>query len=326
MSEGAGIKAPKTLADVSHLFFSNAEDGRGQTERARDASGVAEVDGDVEERGRWRPTRIVVVTGGSDAPGKSTVAANLATALTTHGSAALFDADPKLPNARFYLGLPSWHYLSPLAAQGEPAPNTVTDSGLVVADWASADAPVDGLGSGELVYVDVEGIGRTGLDYAVVDVPVSRVGWMAAAASRVDRFVVVARPGLAGFERAFGALAALSRRAGVAGAGLVVNMVPDLGYAPAFHAKLAAAAERLLSMEVRLLGGVVLEPGVGAEQREHGAIVAFRPDAASALLLREIASDVLTDRPGRNPVPAEPGEVARAEVDHESEARAHSAS
>jgi hypothetical protein len=46
-------------------------------------------------------------------------------------------------------------------------------------------------------------------------------------------------------------------------------------------------------VDVHLLGAVLPEPGLGAEQRERGAIVSSRPDAASALSLRQIVSNVL---------------------------------
>lgn len=331
MSDGAGIKTPKTLADVSHLFFSNAEEEGGEVVPACEAlerevrtpsSGRA----GGEDRGRWRRTRTFVVTGGPGSPGKSTVAVNLATALTTRGCVGLFDADPKLPNARFYLGLPSWHYLSPLTGEGVSAPITVTDSGLIVADWACGDTPADGLGPGNPVYVDVEGVGRCALDFAVVDAPISLVDWMSGIVDSVDHFLVVAKPGLSGFEEAFGVLALLARRVGVRQAFTTVNMVPDLGYAASFHAKLSAASERLLSMETVLLGAVVYEAGLGAEQREHGAIVASRPDAAAALLLRGMALNALDDRSGDSGTPVEPGEGARTEVDDEREAQAHGAS
>jgi MinD-like ATPase involved in chromosome partitioning or flagellar assembly len=324
MGDGAGIKTPKTLADVSHLFFSTVEEA-GDAVRVREVPERLDGPADDEERGRWRRTRTFVVTGGSGGPGKSTVAVNLATALTARGCTGLFDADPKLPNARFYLGLPSWHYLSPLPG-GEPAPNTVTDSGLIVVDWASGEAPADGPAPGGRAYVDVESAGRCGLDFAVIDAPISRAEWIARVASRVDCFLVVARPGLEGFEEAFGALAVLARRAGVRQAFTAVNMIPDLGYAASFHAKLSAVAERLLSMEVVLLGAVVHEAGLGATQREHGPIVESRPDTAAALLLRGMASNALDDGSGDQAASIEPGEVARTEAQDEREARAHGAS
>jgi MinD-like ATPase involved in chromosome partitioning or flagellar assembly len=312
MGDGAGIKTPKTLADVSHLFFSTAEEA-GDAVLRHDVPADGGAPARDEDRGRWRRTRTFLVTGGSGGPGKSTVAVNLATAFTVRGCTGLFDADPKVPNARFYLGLPSWHYLSPMPG-GEPAPNTVTDSGLIVVDWACGEAPADGAAPGERVYLDVESAGRCGLDFAVIDAPISRADWMVRIAPHVDHFLVVARPGLAGFEEAFGALAVLARRVGVRQAFTAINMIPDLGYAASFHAKLSAVAERLLSMEVVLLGAVVHEAGLGAVQREHGAIVESRPDTAAALLLRGMASNALDDGSGDSTAPVEPGEVARAEV------------
>lgn len=333
MSDGAGNRIPKTLADVSHLFFSNEEERTGEATSRREGAerrpgGRASSPAALlaNERERWRRTRIALVTGGPGSPGKSTVAVNLAAALTFRGSVALFDADPKLPNARFFLGLPSWHYLSPVTGDGTPAPVTVTESGLIVADWATGDAPVDGLRGGDLIYVDVEAAGRCGLDYAIIDAPASRIAWITEMAGRVDRFVIVARPGRSGFEEAFGTLALLARRAGVRRAAAVVNMVPDRDYAAAFHAKLSTAAERLLSMDVSLLGGLVFQAGLGAEQREHGVIVRSRPGATTALLLREMASNAFAGEGANDPLPREPVSTANEEVSHDSEVRENSAS
>jgi MinD-like ATPase involved in chromosome partitioning or flagellar assembly len=309
MSEGSGKKSPKTLADVSHLFFSNAEE-RQPTKPSEAPDGVAS--GAAEPLGgaalpsreigttspparsdRRRTTRVFVVTGSDGGPGKSTVAANLAQALLRHGSVGLYDADPCVPNARFYLGFPSWDYLSPITGEGAQAPAAVSASGLVVVDW-SAGGPSTGVALPDSVSVQVPDAGTYELDYAVVDAPLSRAVPLCAGRGATPFFVVVAEPGLAGFERAFAALARLARDAGAREAGVVVNRVPSLSYAKAFCAKMRLAANRLLSMEARFLGGVIGESNLGAEQRERGVLVKSRPDAAAALMLKEVAANALS--------------------------------
>jgi MinD-like ATPase involved in chromosome partitioning or flagellar assembly len=280
MDENAGSRAPKTLADVSHLFFSS-------TVKATEESPAQ----DVAAPGR---TRLLVVTGGDDSPGKSTIAVNLAQALVPHGRVAIFDADPSVPNARYFLGLPSWHYLSPLTGGGEAAPVIATEAGVVVTDWSHSGAATNGLlGSGDVVYTDVPDGGRQALDFVVVDVPASRTEMLSVLGAHWPAFIVAARPVRTGFEHAFAALRNLRREANVSSAALVVNGASNEAHARAFHAKMRAAAGRLLSVDVRLLGAVLPEPGLGAEQRERGAIVASRPDAAVALSLRQIASSAL---------------------------------
>jgi ATP-binding protein involved in chromosome partitioning len=310
MDEDAGSRSPKTLADVSHLFFSRVEEGSNEPPedaptgfddepRAEDDSRVhddsaeevlAEPSAEIESHAR---TRVFVVTGGDDAPGKSTVAVNLAHALVPHGRVALFDADSSVPNARFYIGLPSWHYLSPLTGSGESAPDVVTDAGVLVGDWSNdGSGPADSMGNGPVIFADVPDVGRAAMDFVVVDVPASNnelISWLA---TRGPEYVIAARGGRRGFESAFVALRSLRAWAGAGSAGLVVNRVPD-GEASEFHAKIAAAARRLLSVEVRLLGSVPTEPGIGAEQRERGALVASRPDASAALAMRAIATGLL---------------------------------
>ena len=301
MDEDSGSRSPKTLADVSHLFFSNVgESAEDPPEAAVRPGGGSSDDAAVKRRGvvvenaRLRRTRLFVVTGGDDSPGKSTVAVNLAQALVPFGRVALFDADPRIPNARYFLGLPSWHYLSPLTGGGVPAPNMVTDSGVVVTDWSSGgNGEDDGLGAGGVVYMDVPESGRTPMDFVVVDVPVSRRKLLSRLAAHASTYIVTARPGRRGFEHAFVALKRVRRESDAESIALVINGSANENYAKAFHAKMETAAKRLLSVDVHLVGAVLPEPGLGAEQRERGAIVSSRPDAASALSLRQIASNVL---------------------------------
>ncbi|MBD3348516.1 MAG: hypothetical protein GF400_04895 [Candidatus Eisenbacteria bacterium] len=279
MSEDSSSRSPKTLADVSHLFFSGGMQASPEAAEARP---------DVES------SSVFVVTGADGGPGKSTIAVNLAQAMTGRGRTALYDADPRVPNARFYLGLPSWNYLSPLTGDGTPAPNTLADSGLLIVDGASDGAAFEGVAAeAPLVRVELASGESYATDFVVVDASLRAAARIAGGTALERHFIVVARPGRRGFFEAYTALAALSRAGGLASAGLVVNRVSSTSYARAFHAKMQVAAERLLSMKLVFLGGVIREPGLGALQRERGAMVRSRPDATSALLLREIASNAL---------------------------------
>ncbi|MFH1501535.1 MAG: hypothetical protein ABIG03_00675 [Candidatus Eisenbacteria bacterium] len=293
MSEGSSNGNPKTLADVSHLFFSGAGAQRDEGVDAADRPTV-EVGRPPEHADTPAATRVFVVTGADAAPGKSTVAVNVAQSLVVHGRTGLYDADSRVPNARFYLGLPSWHYLSPLTGGGTPAPNVLTDSGLVVVDGVpGADISVADRGGDGVVSAQLPGGDACVLDYAVVDAPLSAAVGLAADRGLATRLIVVSRPGERGFFETHAVLARLAREAGVRAAGQVVNRAPSTSYARAFHAKTRLAAERLLSVDVSFLGGLVREPDLGALQRERGVMVRSRPDATSALLLREIASNAL---------------------------------
>ncbi|HYW67994.1 MAG TPA: hypothetical protein VE960_00165, partial [bacterium] len=241
-----------------------------------------------------RPTRVFVVTGGDDAPGKSTVAINLAHAFAKFGRAAIFDADPSVPNARYFLGLPSWNYLSPMTGDGNPAPNALSEAGVIIRDWSgSAAGDGDELAAGDVIHTDVPESGREPLDFAVVDAPITRSRLLARLAGRSTVYVVVARPNRSGFENTFAALRALKTECGADSAAIVVNGASSEGSAEVFFAKIRTAAERLLSMTVEFVGAVAGETGLGAEQRERGAIVTARPDATVALALRQVATRTL---------------------------------
>jgi len=309
MSEDSSNESPKSLADVSHLFFSGGSSGAGpQAEKpsteadvpaseptgSSNATRPADTGAAESDRDDRRPTRVFVVTGGDGRPGKSTVAVNVAEALTAHGRTVLCDTDPRIPNARFYLGLPSWNYLSPLTGGGEPAPNVLADAGLLVVDGTAGLMEKCAGGSvRHLLSVELPCGETCDVDFVVIDSPIRRAALSAEEIGQPASFMVVAAPREEGFLEAYGALATLARDVGVGKAALVVNGAPSTSYARAFHAKMRAAAERLLSMELPLLGAVVREPGLGALQRERGVMVRSRPDATSALLLREIASNAL---------------------------------
>lgn len=320
MSEGAGNRIPKTLADVSHLFFSKVEESAqtapssdradpSPSGRAVEPARVAEPACGTRRSERRERTSLVIVTGGDNAPGKSTVAVNLAQGLLPWGRVALLDADPRLPNARFYLGLPSWNYLSPVTGNGRPAPTTLLDSGLVVVDWTPTARDPSALAcAGGAVHLDVGEAGRQRFDYVVVDLPASRCGLLERSAHRAGRLVIVAGAGWTGFRAAFGATSQLSRGLGVRAVDLVVNRVPNDTYAGAYHRKFNTATRDLLSVESRLLAGVGCYPGLGCEQRERGPLVRSRPDAAPALALRNAASAIagsqsVDDRVGTVPAP-----------------------
>jgi MinD-like ATPase involved in chromosome partitioning or flagellar assembly len=321
MGDGSGSGSPKTLEDVSHLFLSSAGE-RGSVEvRPPEGATGDEPSGLGRSRG-GRATRLFVVTGDALSPGKSTVAVNLAHALALHGHSGLLDADPRVPNARFYMGLPSWHYLSPLTGEGRPAPNVLTDSGVVVADWSVTEvAANDLIGADGTMRLELPQTGVQALEFGVVDAPLSRAVGLAEACHRSGFYIVVARPGWSGFQRAFAALSFLAAEAGAVEAGLVVNRVPGIAYGQGFSAKLALAAKRLMSMKTRFLGAVTVHPGLGSEQRERGVIVRSRPDATSALLLREIAANALSLGRSECTPDAEPARPAGTEAEHETEDR-----
>ena len=295
MREDSGNRTPKTLADVSHLFFSSTENQAEEPPMREAGKSPASATGGSDEsasaqllgEGRTTATRLFLVTGSDAAPGKSTIAVNLAHALLNHGRVGLYDADPHVPNARFYLGLPSWNYLSPIAGGGESAPDVLTDHGLIVVDWSTperVERPTT-----PAIAVSVPSAGTHVLDFAVVDAPLATAVSMAA--DSTASLVVVGEPGLRGFERTFGVLAALARGSRAREAGIAVNRVPDLSYARAYCAKMRLACQRLLSMDASFLGGLVCEPGIGSLQRERGVLVRASQDAA--LLLKEMAANAL---------------------------------
>jgi MinD-like ATPase involved in chromosome partitioning or flagellar assembly len=216
----------------------------------------------------------------------------VAQALLPIGLTAVLDADPRLPNARYYLGLPSWNYLSPVTAGESPAPDAETEKGLIVRDWSSGPSGIQSV-TGEASVLSAEGAdgARRPVEYAVIDAPCDARELIEVVADRRSSIILVARPGRSGFESAFVALKSLREAAPGRPVGLVVNSVPGEAYARAYHAKISEAARRLLSMEAKFLAGVHDQPGMAALQRERGPIVSSRPDALAALSLRAVARE-----------------------------------
>ncbi|MCD4690793.1 hypothetical protein K8S17_04960, partial [bacterium] len=181
---------------------------------------------------------------------------------------------------------------SPLTGSAA-APSMRLSSGLVAVDCTGVRRADEIITSGREIYFDIEGEARSAVSSVVVDVSSERLEWIAPVVDRVGLFVVVARPGWDGYVEAFRVLKKLSLDLGVRSAGLIVNHVPDNDYAAKFYAKMRAAAERLLSMEMHFLGGMVREASLASEQRERGSVILSRPDTVFALMLREAASKAL---------------------------------
>jgi len=292
MSEQQGGKTPKSLADVSHLFFSQPDAAGPPGDESTDADEAAPARETASgDQGRWSSTLVIPVTG-SGRPGCSTIAVNLAHALLPWGRVALLDADPRLPNARFYLGLPSSNYLAHLSG-GTPNGAAMLDGGLVAGDWVSSGTgPDEGHGAGEALYMDIDGAGRRALDIAVVDIPLSRLGLLRPIASLVGPPVLVAGPGFEGFVGAYAA-ATFMQSATLPDPQLVVNRVDGPDEGARFAAKMTAGVERLLGVRMQFAGALRREPRLGSRQRERGPIVRSEPDSIAALSLREVAANVL---------------------------------
>jgi ATP-binding protein involved in chromosome partitioning len=251
--------------------------------------------------------RLLVVASGKGGVGKTTVTVNLALALALSGArVGLFDADIYGPNVPLMLGvrrtasgaggmLPiaraaSEPYIAPLERYGL----RVMSIGLLVAeDEAVMPDPHD---AGRIVTQTLRDVRWGALDYLLVDLPpgTGEPQHSLLRAFAVDGAVAVTTPQDLSLLDASRSLA-MFRQAGVPIVGAIENMsflhCPHCGERiEVFH-----RSERAWAVEdesVELLGRVPMDIGISRGISAGHPLLQTTPDAAGALVFRDIAARV----------------------------------
>ena len=239
------------------------------------------------------PCRAIAVAGGKGGVGKSTVAVNLAMALSmAEHDVVLLDADMGLANVDVMLGLTPSRHIGHLL-DGEctleelmlPAPR-----GLQVVPAGSGTRRLAQLNNGEHAAIirAFDELPRPP-EFLVVDTAAGladNVTMFAAAASEVI-LVVCDEP--ASLTDAYGLTKVLNRDFGVRRVRMVANMVRNEGEARALHQKLSRVSDRFLDVVIDFSGWVPHDERLRQAIRRQCAVVDVWPSSHSAQAFKKMA-------------------------------------
>ena len=239
------------------------------------------------------PCRTIAVAGGKGGVGKSTVAVNLAMALSiADREVMLLDADMGLANVDVMLGLTPSRHIGHLL-DGECTLEELllpAARGLQVVPAGSGARRLAQLDNGQHAAIirAFDELARPP-EFLVVDTAAGlsdNVTMFAAAAADVI-LVVCDEP--ASLTDAYGLTKVLSRDYGVRRVRMVANMVRNEGDARALHQKLARVSDRFLDVVIDFSGWVPHDERLRQAIRRQCAVVDVWPSSHSALAFKKLA-------------------------------------
>lgn len=239
------------------------------------------------------PCRAIAVAGGKGGVGKSTVAVNLAMALSmADHEVVLLDADMGLANVDVMLGLTPSRHIGHLL-DGECTLEELllpAARGLQVVPAGSGTRRLAQLNNGEHAAIirAFDELSRPP-EYLVVDTAAGladNVTMFAAAASEVI-LVVCDEP--ASLTDAYGLTKVLSRDYGVRRVRMVANMVRNEGDARVLHQKLARVSDRFLDVVIDFSGWIPHDERLRQAIRRQSAVVDVWPSSQSAQAFKKLA-------------------------------------
>ena len=248
--------------------------------------------------GARRRCRAIAVAGGKGGVGKSSVAVNLAMALSIAGNdVMLLDADMGLANVDVLLGLaPSRHI-------GHLLDGTCTLEDLLLT--APHGLRVIPAGSGarrlaQLVNGEHAAIIRAFDEmaqppkYLLVDTAAGLSDNVSMFAAAADDVVLVVCDEPASLTDAYAMIKVLSRDFGVRRFRMVANMVQNEGEARQLHRKLSRVCDRFLEVVIDFSGWVPHDERLRQAIRRQRAVVDLWPSSRSALAFKQLATAVDT--------------------------------
>ena len=250
--------------------------------------------------------RVVAVASGKGGVGKTNVTANLAVTLARRGTRVwVLDADLGLANVDLVYGVRPAHTIEAVLRGERRLSEVVVDgpAGVRLVAAASGTAELTALSPAQQLCILDEVDALDGeLDVLLIDVAAgisSNVLYFAAAASET---LVVTTPEPTAVADAYALIKTLATRWERRTFPVLVNMAASAADAEATFARLAAVAQRFLSVRLDFAGWVPFDDAVPRAVRAHTPFVLASPGAPAAHAIAALA-----DRLGRGADPAVPG-------------------
>ena len=239
------------------------------------------------------PVRVIAVSGGKGGVGKTTVAVNLATALTLSGQRVLLlDGDLGLANVDVLLGLAPRYTMQHVLAGERTLEEVIVEapSGLQVAPAASGVARMASLGPAEhLGLVRAFSGLASRIDTLVVDTSPGIADGVLQFSQAAQHVLVVLRDEPASITDAYALIKVLSRDRGVRRFRVLVNMTRDPGQGTAVFQRLQRVTARYLDVVLEYVGEIPDDPWLGRAIREQRPVTDAYPGSRAAIAFKKLA-------------------------------------
>lgn len=245
---------------------------------------------------RPNPVRVIAITGGKGGVGKTSVAVNLATALSAAGRRVLlFDGDLGLANVDVFLGLSPRYTMAHVLAGERSLDEVVIDApqGFKVVPGASGIATLASLGAVEHLGL-VQGFSTLAaqLDTLIVDTAAGIAHGVLQFSQAAQQVLLVVCDEPASMTDAYALVKVLSRNHGVRHFHVLANMVRQRGAGERLFRNLERVTARFLDVVLEFAGEIPDDAGLRRAIREQRTVFDCYPSGPAARAFKNLATAV----------------------------------
>jgi flagellar biosynthesis protein FlhG len=251
------------------------------------------------------PVQVIAVTGGKGGVGKTSVAVNLATAMTTAGRRVLLlDGDLGLANVDVLLGMTPRYTLANVLSGERTLEEIIvrTPEGLQIVPAASGVAEMANLDTAQhLGLVQAFSSLSQQIDVLVVDTAAGIADGVLRFTQAAQQVLLVICDEPTSFTDAYALVKVLSRQHGVARFRVLANRTKAPGQGEALFAKFERVTARFLDVTLEYAGEIPEDPFLQRSIREQKPVALAYPSSPAALGFKKLAA-----RADKWPVPDGP--------------------
>lgn len=239
------------------------------------------------------PVQVIAVTGGKGGVGKTSVAVNLATALSSAGRRVmLLDGDLGLANVDVFLGLSPRHTMAHVISGERTLEEIIIESpqGFKVVPGASGVAELANLSAaGHLGLVQAFSALSSRIDTMIVDTSAGISHSVVQFTQAAQHVLLVVCDEPASMTDAYALAKVMSRGHGITTFRVVANMVRSPGEGENLFRKLERVTSRFLDVTLDYVGEIPEDPYLRRAIREQRPVVAAFPACPASRAFKKLA-------------------------------------